>query len=160
MDSAGQADGYSSHTANVPGSLNDSSKPWNKTTSKTRTPREENPAPSLAKLLETRHELTNSTTSQNHMNQEAHLDKSHKASAPVRPVMSTGQTGQSWAARDEQRPRVNFPKSNSQSSKSLHGFAQDFGDSRNTSWALHSQNLVHQNLLSQEKSKKSHQERL
>jgi hypothetical protein len=35
---------------------------------------------------------------------------------------------------------------------------QDFRDSRNTSWALHSQYLVHQNLLNREESKKSHQE--
>jgi hypothetical protein len=49
----------------------------------------------------------------------------------------------SW---DEQHPRVYYPKSNSRSPESLHGFAQDFGDSRNTSWVVHSQDFVHQNL--------------
>jgi hypothetical protein len=57
-------------------------------------------------------------------------------------------------------PRVNSPKSNSRSPDSVHGFAQDFGDGKNTSWALRSQDYVHHNLLEQEESKKSHQERL
>jgi hypothetical protein len=39
-------------------------------------------------------------------------------------------------------PQVNSPKSKPWSPNSLHGFAQDFWDSRNTSWALHSQHLV------------------
>jgi hypothetical protein len=73
--------------------------------------------------------------------------------------MSTGQTGGAWAARDEQNPRVNSSKSNSRSPDSLHGFAQDFGHSRNTSWALHSQVMVHQNPLNQEESKDFRQER-
>jgi hypothetical protein len=51
-----------------------------------------------------------------------------------------------WDAQDEQHPRVNSPKSNSRSPESLHGFEQDFGDSRNTTWALHRQDLVNQNL--------------
>jgi hypothetical protein len=49
--------------------------------------------------------------------------------------------------------RVNSPKSNSRSPESLHGFVQDFGDSRNTSWELHSQDFVHQNLLNREESR-------
>jgi hypothetical protein len=32
VDRAGQADGYSSHTTNVPESLNDFSRPWSKNT--------------------------------------------------------------------------------------------------------------------------------
>jgi hypothetical protein len=79
----------------------------------------------------------------------------------------TGQTGESHrsdrcdlSSRDEQHLWVNSPKSNSRSPESLHGFAQDFGVSRNTSWALHSQDFVHQNLLNQGKSKKSRQELL
>jgi hypothetical protein len=64
MDCAGQAGGYNSRTANVPGRLSDSSRPWNKTTSKTQTAREENPTHNLAKLLETFQELTNSNTRQ------------------------------------------------------------------------------------------------
>jgi hypothetical protein len=59
--------------------------------------------------------------------------KSHKWYAPVRPVKSTGQTGVTYAARDEQHPQVNSPKSKPRSIESLHGLEQDFGDSRNTS---------------------------
>jgi hypothetical protein len=84
--------------------------------------------------------------------------KSHKGLTPVRPVKSTGQTGVTWAARDEQNPRVNSSKSNSRSPDSLHGSEQDFGDSRNTSWALDSQVMVHQNSLNQEESKDFRQE--
>jgi hypothetical protein len=54
----------------------------------------------------------------------------------IRPVKSTGQTGVTWAARDEQNPRVNSSKSNFRSPDSLHRSEQDFRDSRNTSWAL------------------------
>jgi hypothetical protein len=74
--------------------------------------------------------------------------------APVRPVKGTGQTDVAWASRDEQHQRVNTPRSNSRSPESLHGFVQDFGDSRNTSWEVHSQPYVHQNLPNQEESKK------
>jgi hypothetical protein len=72
------------------------------------------------------------------MNTTVPQDKTHQRLAPVRPVKSTGQTCHAWAAQDEQRPQVNSPKSNSRSFESLYGFVQDFGDSRNTSWALHS----------------------
>jgi hypothetical protein len=58
----------------------------------------------------------------------------------------TGQTGERhrsdrviWASRDEQHPRVNTSKSKPWSPESLHGLEQDFGDSRNTSWGVHSQ---------------------
>jgi hypothetical protein len=44
-------------------------------------------------------------------------------------------------------PRVNSSKSKSRCPDSLHEFAQDFGDSKSTSWAFHSHDLVHQNLL-------------
>jgi hypothetical protein len=84
--------------------------------------------------------------------------KSQKRFTPVRPVKSTGQTGHAWVAQDEQHLWVNSPKSNSRSLDSLHGFAQDFGNSRNTSWALHSQVMVHQNSLNQEESKDFRQE--
>jgi hypothetical protein len=40
----------------------------------------------------------------------------------------------------------------------LHESEQDFGDSRNTSWALHTQVLVHQNSLNHEESKDFRQE--
>jgi hypothetical protein len=84
--------------------------------------------------------------------------KSHKSLTPVRLVSCTGQTDHAWAARDEQHQRVHSSKSNSRSPDSLHGFEQDFGDSRNTSWALHSQVMVHENLLNQEESKDFRQE--
>jgi hypothetical protein len=51
----------------------------------------------------------------------------------------TGQTGErhrsdrcGLGSRDEQHPWVNSSKTNSRSPESLHGFVQDFGDSRNT----------------------------
>jgi hypothetical protein len=50
---------------------------------------------------------------------------SNRWEAPVRPVWPRLS---GWTT-----PRVNSPKSNSRSPKSLHGFAQDFRDSRNTS---------------------------
>jgi hypothetical protein len=61
-----------------------------------------------------------------------HPSKNQTRVAPVGPVRGTGQIGVAWASRDEQHPRVNTPKSNSRSPESLHRFAQDFGDSRNT----------------------------
>jgi hypothetical protein len=85
--------------------------------------------------------------------------RQHEAHQNIHPSKTqqrvcTGQTGvRHWSGRcdlssqDEQHLRVNSPKSNSRSPKSLHGFAQDFGDSRNTSWVLHIQDFVHQNLL-------------
>jgi hypothetical protein len=63
----------------------------------------------------------------------------HPSKAPVRSVRETGQTGVAWASRDEQHPRVNTPKSKPRCPESLHGLVQDFGDSRNTSWGVHSQ---------------------
>jgi hypothetical protein len=65
--------------------------------------------------------------------QDVHPSKSLLRVAPVRPVKSTGQTGVAWAARDEQHPRVNSPKSKPRSPESLHGLEEDFGDIRNTS---------------------------
>jgi hypothetical protein len=74
--------------------------------------------------------------------------------------MGTGQTSQAGQLNMNNARGLSPPKSNSRSPESLHGFAQDFGDSRNTSWALQSQDLVHQNLLKWEESRKFHQERL
>jgi hypothetical protein len=51
----------------------------------------------------------------------------------------TGQTGVTWASRDEQHPRVNTSKSKPWFPESLHRIEQDFGNSRNTSWGVHSQ---------------------
>jgi hypothetical protein len=86
--------------------------------------------------------------------------KTQQGSAPVRPVRGTGQTGVAWASLDEQHQRVNTPKSKPWSPESLHGLAQYFGDSRNTSWEVHSQDFVHQNLPNQEELNKSHQQLL
>jgi hypothetical protein len=91
--------------------------------------------------------LNESEKSSNTGQQRTHPDV-HPRQNPQ--SLCTGQTGQAGPLGDEQDPRVNYSKSNSRSLESLHGFVQDFGDSRNTSWALHSQDLVHQNLLNQE----------
>jgi hypothetical protein len=106
--------------------------------------------------------LTQTRNSGNTRQQQTHPDV-HPRQNPQ--SLCTSQTGElhrsdrsGWAAQDEQHPRVNSPKCNSRSPESLHGFVQDFGDSRNTSWALHSQDLVHQNLLNQVESRKSDQE--
>jgi hypothetical protein len=160
VDRAGQAGGCSNRTTNVPESLSDFSRPWNKDTPKTQPALKENPTQNLARQHQTDQELTSNSPTQRHTDLAAHRGKSHKGLTPIRSVKSTGQTGVTWAARDEQYPRVNSPKSNSRYPDSLHGSEQDFGDSRNTSWALHSQVMVHQNSLNQEELNKSHQELL
>jgi hypothetical protein len=66
------------------------------------------------------------------MHTDVHPSKNPPRVAPVRPVKSTGQTGVAWAARDEQHPLVNSPKSKPRSPESLYGLEQDFGDIRNT----------------------------
>jgi hypothetical protein len=158
VDSTGQAGGNQQMHNEVPGSLSDSSRPWKKTTTKEQPAKKENPSQNLARQLQTSQELDSRETGQHHTSTTVTRCKSHKRLALVRLVKSTSQTGHAWAARDEQHLRINSPKSISRSSELLHRFAQDIGDSRNTSWALHSQDLVHQNLLNQEESRKSHQE--
>jgi hypothetical protein len=49
VDRADQAVGYSSRTTNVPESLSDFSRPWNKNTPKTQPARMKNPSQSQAK---------------------------------------------------------------------------------------------------------------
>jgi hypothetical protein len=68
VDSAGQAGDTQQVHNKVPGSLNDFSRPCNKSTSKTQTAEEENSSQSLAKLLEICQELTNNTPAQRHTN--------------------------------------------------------------------------------------------
>jgi hypothetical protein len=75
VDRAGQAGGYSSRTANVPESLSDFSRPWNKNTSKTQ-PTGKNPSQNLAKQLQTNQELTSNSTNQKHTGPEANPTKS------------------------------------------------------------------------------------
>jgi hypothetical protein len=130
--------------------------PGTKTNSKTQTAQEEKP---FTKPRQTTQNLTK--TDQQQLSPETHkpgssleanptkaLHRSDRSRAPVR-LITPGQL------------RMNCNRGSTPSKPthdSLHRFAQDFGDSRNTSWALHIQDLVHQNLLNQEESKKSHQE--
>jgi hypothetical protein len=151
VDRAGQVGGYSSRTTNVPESLTDFSRYWNKNTPKTQPARKKNPSQNLAKQFQTDQELTSNNTTQRHTGQANHLRQ-------IPQKAHTGQTGHAWATQDEQHPRVNSSKTNSRSPDSLHGSKQDFGDSRNTSWALHCQVMVHQNSLNREESKDFHQE--
>jgi hypothetical protein len=65
-----------------------------------------------------------------------------------------------WALEMNSNPQVNSSKSKSQSPNLLHGSAQDFGDSRSTSWAFHIHDLVPQNLLNQKESKDFQHEHL
>jgi hypothetical protein len=113
VDRAGQAGGYSSRIINVPESLNDFSRPWNKNTPKTQPARKKKPSQNLAKQHQTDQELTSNSTTQRHIGQATHRRQTPKRLTLVRPVTSTGQTGHAWATRDEQHPRVNSSKSNS-----------------------------------------------
>jgi hypothetical protein len=87
VDRAGQAGGYSSRTTNVPESLSDFSRPWNKTTPTTQPARKENPTQDLTKQHQTEKELTSSTKTQRHTSQAIH-------SRQIPQVACTGQTGQ------------------------------------------------------------------
>jgi hypothetical protein len=89
----GQTGGYSSHTTNVPESLSDSSRLWNKNTLKTKPGRKKNPTQSQQKHLQNCQELTNTNTTQRHgfsNSPEANLTKvshrSDRSRAPVRTV--------------------------------------------------------------------------
>jgi hypothetical protein len=87
VDRAGQAGGYSSHTTNIPESISDFSRHWNKTTLKTQPTWKENPTQDLTKQHQTDQELTSSTKTQRHTSQEIHLRQ-------IPQVACTGQTGQ------------------------------------------------------------------
>jgi hypothetical protein len=56
---------------------------------------------------------TAATRDNNELTQTFTRGKTHRTSAPVRPVSCTGQTGQVGPLGNEQDPRVNSPKSNS-----------------------------------------------
>jgi hypothetical protein len=73
VDRAGQAGDYNSHTTNIPGSLSDSSRPWNRNTPKIQPARKKNPTQSLAKQLQNCQELTSINSTQRHTNQAIHL---------------------------------------------------------------------------------------
>jgi hypothetical protein len=70
---AGQAGGCSSRTTNVPKSLSDFSRPWNKDTPKTHPARKKNHTQNLPKQLQTDQELTSNRTTQRHTSQAIHL---------------------------------------------------------------------------------------
>jgi hypothetical protein len=160
MDRVGQAGGYSSRTTNVPESLSDFSGPWNKNTLKTQLARKKNPTQREPKHLQNCEELTCTNTTQRHTDSATHPRQ-------IAQRAHTGQTGQeNWS------DRCNLGSSGLTESTSkllqiqlpICRFAPQIQtrlwDSRNTSRALHSQVMVHQNSLNQEESKKSHQELL
>jgi hypothetical protein len=82
---------------NIPESLSDFSRSWNKTTSKPQTEGKEKPSQSLAKHLETCQELTKSTTAQRHTYPTIHPSQNLTKG-------STGQTGGRHRS-DRSRPR-------------------------------------------------------
>jgi hypothetical protein len=101
VDRAGQAGGYSSRTTNVPQSLNDFCRPWNKNTPQPA--RKKKPSQSLAKQLQTNQELTSNSTTQRHTGQASHSRQnpqkgSDRSLAPVRPV-KPGQLGMNSTCR-------------------------------------------------------------
>jgi hypothetical protein len=87
VDRAGQASGYSIHTTNVPESLSDFSRPWNKNTLKTQPAWTKNPTENQPKHLQNFQELTSTDTTHRHTDSATHLRK-----IPQR--AHTGQTGQ------------------------------------------------------------------
>jgi hypothetical protein len=87
VDRAGQAGGYSSRTTNVPESLSDFSRLWNKNTLKTQPARKKNPTQSQPKHLRNCQELTSTNTTQTHTD-----SATHPRQIPQR--AHTGQTGQ------------------------------------------------------------------
>jgi hypothetical protein len=72
VDRAGQVGHYSSRTTNVPGSLSDFSRPWNKNTSKTQLARKKNLPQNQTKQLQTCQELTSNNTTKRHTDQANH----------------------------------------------------------------------------------------
>jgi hypothetical protein len=113
LDIAGQDGGCSNCTTTVPESLSDFSRPWNQNTPKTQPARKKNPSQTQAEHLQNRQEQTSTNTTQKHTDSATHPRQIPKRAQPVRPVKSTGQTGVTWAARDEQNPWVNSPNPNS-----------------------------------------------
>jgi hypothetical protein len=85
VNSTGQAGGNNSHTTNVPESLSDFSRPWNKNTLKTQHARKKNPTQNLAKQTQPNQELTSNTKTQRHTSQAVHPRQ-------IPQVACTGQT--------------------------------------------------------------------
>jgi hypothetical protein len=86
MDRAGQAGGYSSCTKNVPESLNDFSRPWNKNTAKKKPARKRKHSQNIAKQYQTDQELTSNSTAKKHREQATHPRQ-------IPQKAHTGQTG-------------------------------------------------------------------
>jgi hypothetical protein len=72
VDRAAQAGGCSNRTTNVPESLSDFSRPWNKDTPKTQPALKENPTQNLARQHQTDQELTSNSPTQRHTELAAH----------------------------------------------------------------------------------------
>jgi hypothetical protein len=144
VGTSSQAGGKQQMHNNIPGSLMTPLGPGTKTTTKTQPARKENSSQNLANQLQTSQELTSRTTGHNLMNTTAPRDKNP-------PGACTGLAGHTWAARDEQRR--GSTSSNPTTDLLIHSTNSHFGDSKNTSWALRSQVMVHQNSLNQEESK-------
>jgi hypothetical protein len=94
MDRDSQVGGYRSGTTNVPESLNDFSRPWNKDTSKTQHARKENPTqrqtktpPNLSRTDQQQHNPeTHRTRNSPKANPTKGLHQSDRSIASVRPV--------------------------------------------------------------------------
>jgi hypothetical protein len=89
VDRTGQAGVYSSHTTNVPESLNDLSRPWNKNTPKTQPARKKKPYTKTSKT----------TPSKPRTDQQHHNPKTHESSnsPKANPTNNTHRSDQSLA---------------------------------------------------------------
>jgi hypothetical protein len=81
VDRVGQADGYSSRITKVLGSLSDSSRPWNKNTSKHTTCKEEEPFSKPSKKTPNR-----SRTDQQQHNQKTHRPSKSPEANPTKGI--------------------------------------------------------------------------
>jgi hypothetical protein len=152
VDNTSQAGSYSSRTTSVPESLSDFSRPWNKNTPKTQPAQKENPTQNLTKQTQTNQELTSNTTAQKHTSPADHPRQ-------IPQVARTGQIGQQhrsdrcnlgsswWTA-----PAGQLLQIQTSISRIAPRTWTRLWDSRNTSWGVHSQDFVHQNLPNQEES--------
>jgi hypothetical protein len=156
VDRAGQAVGYNSCTTNVPKSLSDFSRPWNRNTPKTQPARKKNPSQSQAKQHQTGQELTSNSTTQRQepssspeTNPTRGSHRSDRSRAPVIPVVP-GQLGMNRARGSTPlNPTPDLPIR----STDLHKTLGIVG-------TAHGHSIVHQNSLNQEESKDFRQEHL
>jgi hypothetical protein len=71
----GQAGGCSNRSTNIPKTLSDFSRPWNKNTPKTQPARKKNPSQTQEKHLQNSQELTSNNSTQRHTEQATHPRK-------------------------------------------------------------------------------------